>query len=405
LLLKELLDGLYRDGLFPSLDMLEKRLQALPNGLSTNVTTKDLIQVARMNPVDFEIEEDKAHSTTNTYGPVLLGRPRPSPPAVFSIRLAKTPVWFQGFVDTASGEDPYSSALWKSFELYLENLARLVRSKISCKAASNPRNGETTSIDDTEGPHAFKGSTSEVASELKRRRLPFFDGMRFGDIQHIVHLAFEKRKLLVRVGNSTTVPAAAFSQSSSVAGRPPSAKNVVRSRRELCEILDSLLGRCEEGVELSRLKEKILETTNLRLEERLFECLKLLDVLRLPEVAQVCRLEKQEGRNVYRIFSRKIMCENATFDVDAVLQLPCPPSQEQLVPGYQQAVFPPCWPSQHVFAAGPQKKNESQNLAYIPAPPGLDAPEKMIEVYFSWKGNQNLVLRDGEPAYIPLRVA
>jgi hypothetical protein len=386
--------------------MLKTRLQAQPNGLSKNVTTKDLIQVARIIPADFEVDEDKARSMTNTYSPILLGRP--SQPAVSSIRLAKPPVWFQGFVDTASGEDPYSSALWKSFELYLENLARLVRSKMLCKAALNPRNasaGETTSIDNTEGPHAFEGSTSEVASELKRRRLPFFDGMRFGDIQHIVHLAFEKRKLLVRVGNSTTVPAAAFSKSSSLAECPPSAKNVVRSIRELCEILQSLLGRCEEGIELSRLKEKIFETTNLRLEERLFECPKLLDVLRLPEVAQACRFEKQEGRNAYRIFPRKIMCENPTFDVDIVPQLPCPPSQQQLVPGYQQAGFPPCWPSQHFYAAGPQRNFESQNLAYIPAPPGLNAPEKKIEVSFNWKGNQDLVLRDGEPAYIPLRVA
>eukprot|EP00427_Karlodinium_veneficum_P023790 CAMPEP_0169097446 /NCGR_PEP_ID=MMETSP1015-20121227/19526_1 /TAXON_ID=342587 /ORGANISM="Karlodinium micrum, Strain CCMP2283" /LENGTH=446 /DNA_ID=CAMNT_0009158257 /DNA_START=49 /DNA_END=1389 /DNA_ORIENTATION=- len=422
LLLKELLEGLYSDGLFPSLEVLGKRLlgqmKTRPEG-TAKVTIQDLIQVARTMSATFEIAEDVSRSMTNAYSPVLLGRP--SRTSVTSITFAKPPVGFRGFVDIDSLEDPYPIALWKSFEVYLENLARLVRSKLTYNNSSNriPSAGNATSIDDTEGPHAFKGTSAEVASELKRRRLPFFDGFRLGDIQHIVQLALEKRKLLVLTNKSAIVPAAVFSKSGGLAESATGEKNTVRSRKELCEILQTVLSHCEAGLELSRLKEKVFETTGLRLEERLFECPKLLDVLRLPDVAQVCRFEKQEGKSTYRVFSQTNMRsydDSASVNAGVRFQSPCAPPQ-QFVPECQQPGLQPHWPSEYFATGGAQTNFEGPSFACLLAtlassgsvghllPPGLHSPEEKIAMEYAWKEHHDLLLRQGEPAYIPVPMA
>merc|ERR1719327_92172 len=116
--MRELLEGFYRDRVFPHVSALRARLRDGP-------PLDELIEAARCRPEEFATEGSMPGQNGADAAPTLLGRGSTTK----SVTLIEPPVWFRGFIDPSDEADPYPAILWSGFEKYLENLSRLVRSK------------------------------------------------------------------------------------------------------------------------------------------------------------------------------------------------------------------------------------------------------------------------------------
>jgi len=318
-LLRDLLTGLYRDRIFPNLSVIRARLHQMSETSDAKTVVpglKELLDAAQQMPEDFKVEED---TETSSDEEKQVGNGQLVGPSLQrSIQFTRNPSWFEGWIDTSAHADPFPSTLWAAFEKYLENLARLVRNSNSGGGASgNVRQDGDFPQDNAPGidvpSHAFRGECFSMALELEQRRLPFLQGRKLGEIYHIVHLALQKKLLAYEdnflvptavhsVCRNTINTLAATSRRSTVGG--VESMPVVQTHSELRDVVQKVLLECPEGLDLSMLKVKILETQNVRLNESVFGCAKLLELVRLPALSSVCAVERLPGRSAYRLVRR-----------------------------------------------------------------------------------------------------
>jgi len=333
-LLAAVLDGLYYDRIFPSSGTLKIRVQQMKVGRGASPDFEELVESARLAPDLFDVEEcgtlaqsclvlDPVEFEQSSWSEVQgtsldqciyahrtrrrnRGRDLQDEGDASERKRAESvtfvipPPWFLGWVDAADENDPYPEGLWVEFERYLENLARLVRTR----RVTGPEDAWL---------HAFKGGRYGMAVELQQRRLPFLEDRRLGELCHIVQLALRRR--LLAYESHLLVPTAAHAASQnariglpSAPNRPPAHVNAwkvpfVQTVAELRQILEELL-QSSDGLYLAMLKVKILETKGVRLSETVFGCTKLIELVRLPEIAEICWLEHDVQRGTYRLLPR-----------------------------------------------------------------------------------------------------
>jgi len=339
-LLRELLEGLYADRLFPHVGLIGIRLKAVNTANSQESATKleELIEAARLGPKEFEVHDLpplQPRDAEEEEGSAVK--------AARAVMLLEPPLRFAGFVDAADASDPYPASLWEGLASYLENLARLVRTK-----SSSSDEGSSSSP----GPHAFRGGRYGVAVELQRRRLQFLGQRTLGELCHIVQLALQKGLLtredrllvpaavhgrvatytgaspcsagggsdshraagttfsggcddagpfLLPFGSHTRGASAAAAAAAVAAAAADGPVPVVRQPAQLARAVEELLNERPEGLDLSMLKGYLLETKRIRLSETAFGFSKLLDLVRSPVLSGVCAVEKGFGRTAHRI--------------------------------------------------------------------------------------------------------
>jgi len=271
-ILRTLLREFYHDRLFPSEFDLKSRLRLWEKerGLLNLPSFDDVLDAARMAPKQFVIGTD--HMSVDQ-------RPK-------SVMLVEEPHDFEGWVDPTDAHDPYSQEFWRSFETVMASL-------------------EVT------GRVAFAGGRYGMASQLRRLCLPLFTGCKLGEICHIVHLAIRRRLVayngsMLIAGNmheacqnaSAGVPTLAkrfagrvrHDQGKTTHTNSTDNKAYVQSECELSNIVLALLMSDAEGLglDISKLKGKIMERYNLVLSETMFGCTKLLELLETSSLNIVC---------------------------------------------------------------------------------------------------------------------
>ncbi|CAI7722936.1 conserved Plasmodium protein, unknown function [Plasmodium vivax] len=165
--------------------------------------------------------------------------------------------------------DRYDPALWNQFEKYL---------------------GEIASSDDPQ-MYSFTGGRYGMAKELQRRKLPFFQGLYLGHLCHIVHIS-ATRKIIAYENNFIKPISRCRKYEDAKMGllntRGGSAHNYIASMEELKFYLGAILSSYKRGINISTLKGKIMSNYNKRLCESVFHCVKLVELLQLEELRDVC---------------------------------------------------------------------------------------------------------------------
>jgi len=170
-----------------------------------------------------------------------------------------------------------------------------------------------------------------MASELRRLRLPFLEGLRLGEICHIVHLAIKRR--LVAYSGSTLIPGKMHHVCRNASVRIPTiakgfterlrddkdekfslsngdnAKVYVQNEKELCSIVREVLSSVAngQGLDISKLKREVLNRFNIVLSETQFGCTKLLELFQTTSLSRICLVKSVE--NMHRIHLRENVLE------------------------------------------------------------------------------------------------
>ncbi|CAA9990409.1 conserved Plasmodium protein, unknown function [Plasmodium knowlesi strain H] len=170
--------------------------------------------------------------------------------------------------------DRYDPKLWNEFEKYLLEIA---------------------SSDDPQ-LYSFTGGRYGMAKELQRRKLPFFQGLYLGHLCHIVHIS-ATRKIIAYENNFIKPISQCRKYEDAKMGivntRGGNAKNYIASMDELKFYLGAILKSHKRGINISTLKAKMLSSYNKRLCESVFHCVKLVELLQMEELKDICVVDME----------------------------------------------------------------------------------------------------------------
>lgn len=188
--------------------------------------------------------------------------------------FVKEPVWFKGWVDIDSFEDPYDEHVWQEFAKFLD------------------------------GEHTFAGGRYGMARELIHRKLPFFANYSLGEVCHIVQLAIQHRRLIVYHRKMLKPIQTVLCQMSPDAGPGsmdlPVEGEEIKDMDDLCAVLFRMLNHHPNGVRLCRMKQMIKHEFCRKLSEMAFQCTKLIELFSQEPLAQTFVLDTEnDGKSIY----------------------------------------------------------------------------------------------------------
>ncbi|VWU51104.1 conserved protein, unknown function [Hepatocystis sp. ex Piliocolobus tephrosceles] len=172
-------------------------------------------------------------------------------------------------------KDTYDPSIWIEFEKYLNEIAK----------------------SEDENLYTFSGGRYGMAKELQNRNLPFFKGLYLGELCHIVHLSTNK-KIIAYENNLLKPISQCYKYRNAKLGivSPNNEKNLenyITTMKELKYYMNMLLKYYKGGFNISTLKKKLKHKFNKQLCESAFHCIKLIEVLELDEMKDVCIVDKE----------------------------------------------------------------------------------------------------------------
>ncbi|GAW83020.1 hypothetical protein, conserved [Plasmodium gonderi] len=178
------------------------------------------------------------------------------------------------FFSINDSEDRYDPKLWKQFEKYLREIA------------------------DSEDPklYSFSGGRYGMAKELQKRKLPFFEGLYLGHLCHIIHIS-ATRKIIAYENNFIKPISQCRKYENARMGilntRGQNMQNYISSIDELKFYLNDILKCYKRGINISTLKGKMISNYNKRLCESVFHCVKLVELLQMEELRDICVVDME----------------------------------------------------------------------------------------------------------------
>ncbi|CRH03941.1 conserved Plasmodium protein, unknown function [Plasmodium relictum] len=178
------------------------------------------------------------------------------------------------FLSINNLKDVYDPYIWREFEKYLEEIA----------------NSEDPSL------YTFSGGRYGMAKELKRRNLPFFRGLYLGELCHIVHISTNKK--IIAYENNYLKPISQCHKYTNakmgiVNTHGTDMENYITTMDELRLYLNELLKYYKGGFNISTLKKKLKNRFNKQICESVFHCIKLIEVLQLDGLKDICTVDKE----------------------------------------------------------------------------------------------------------------
>ncbi|CRG95715.1 conserved Plasmodium protein, unknown function [Plasmodium gallinaceum] len=250
--LEKLLQSLYDDRILPLLFNVKGRAEEL----QYKDTIKNNIKTAySLYPEKYQIKKNDSADD-------------------YIIYFANKKVQDDYFLSINNLKDIYDPSIWKEFEKYLEEIA----------------NSENPSL------YTFSGGRYGMAKELKRRNLPFFKGLYLGELCHIVHISTNKK--IIAYENNYLKPISQCHKYTNakmgiVNTSGTDIENYITTMDELRLYLNKLLKYYKGGFNISTLKKKLKNRFNKQICESVFHCIKLIEVLQLDELKDVCSVDKQ----------------------------------------------------------------------------------------------------------------
>ncbi|SBS89634.1 conserved Plasmodium protein, unknown function [Plasmodium malariae] len=170
--------------------------------------------------------------------------------------------------------DVYDTSMWSEFEKYLIQIA----------------NSEDPNL------YTFSGGRYGMAKELQRRNLPFFKGLYLGELCQIVHISTNKK--IIAYENNYLKPISQCHKYTNaklgiVNTSSKNLENYITTIDELRFYLSKLLKYYKGGFNISTLKKKLKNRFNKQLCESVFHCIKLIEVLQLEQLKDVCIVDTQ----------------------------------------------------------------------------------------------------------------
>ncbi|KJP89802.1 hypothetical protein AK88_00510 [Plasmodium fragile] len=263
--LEHLLKSLYEDRIIPLVINLKGRAEEynLRDVIKNNITN-----AYGLFPEKYTVTEHHPRSPSSAAA-------ANSPPAAASspenclVHFAHRKVDDDYFFSINDSVDRYDATLWNQFEKYLLEIA---------------------SSDDPQ-VYSFTGGRYGMAKELQRRKLPFFQGLYLGHLCHIVHIS-ATRKIIAYENNFIKPISQCKKYEDAKMGilntRGGNAKNYISSMEELKFYLGAILKTHKRGINISTLKGKMMSNYNKRLCESVFHCVKLVELLQMEELRDVC---------------------------------------------------------------------------------------------------------------------
>ncbi|EUD65929.1 hypothetical protein C922_03653 [Plasmodium inui San Antonio 1] len=273
--LEDLLNSLYDDRIIPLIINLK--------GRADEYNFRDLIKNNIRNayglfPEKYTVKENYSSSSSS-----------PSPSSTSSsdnylVHFAHRKVDDDYFFSINDSVDRYDPSVWNQFEKYLLEIA----------TSDDPQ------------MYSFTGGRYGMAKELQRRKLPFFQGLYLGQLCHIVHIS-ATRKIIAYENNFIKPISQCRKYEDAKMGilnpRGGDAKNYIASMEELKFYLTAILKSHKRGINISTLKVKMMNIYNKRLCESIFHCVKLVELLQMEELRDVCVVD-MESRVLRAVVAR-----------------------------------------------------------------------------------------------------
>lgn len=249
--LETLLQSLYDDRILPLEFNLKGRVEEIK---MRELIKNNLLTAYELYPKKYRIEVES--------------------PKEHSVFFADRKIEDNYFVYLNNLDDKYDKEMWVQFEEYLKAIGQ----------------------SDDPSMYEFSGGRYGMAKELQRRNLPFFRGLYLGHICHIIHLSTNKKliayeqKLLKPIWKCHKHMNAKLGILST---QEKDSENYITSMKELRYYMCELLKYHKGGFNISTLKKKLKTKFNKRICESVFHCIKLIDVLQLEELRDICVVDKE----------------------------------------------------------------------------------------------------------------
>ncbi|ANQ10490.1 Uncharacterized protein PCOAH_00049340 [Plasmodium coatneyi] len=253
--LERLLESLYDDRIIPLIINLKGRADEYN---FRDVLKNNILNAYGLFPEKYTLKEHHPSTASS-----------PPPADNCLVHFADRMVGKDYFFSINDSVDRYDSTLWDQFEKYLLEIA---------------------SSDDP-NLYSFTGGRYGMAKELQRRKLPFFQGLYLGHLCHIVHISATKK--IIAYENNFIKPISQCrkyedAKMGILNTRGGNAKNYIASMEELKFYLGAILKSHKRGINISTLKGKMMNNYNKRLCESVFHCVKLVELLQMEELRDVC---------------------------------------------------------------------------------------------------------------------
>ncbi|SBS87487.1 conserved Plasmodium protein, unknown function [Plasmodium ovale] len=246
--LEKLLQSLYDDRILPQIVNVKGRAEEF---FFTDSLKNNLKKVYGLYPEKYIIKSSNENVTN------------------YIVYFLKKQVGESYFFCANNLKDIYDPKMWEEFKKYLDEIA----------------NSEDENL------YTFSGGRYGMAKELQRRKLPFFKGRYLGELCHIVHLS-TNRKMLAYENNYLKPISQCHKYTNAKLGIVSADENnaeiCIRTMDELKFYMNKLLKYYKGGFNISTLKKKLKSKFNKQLCESVFHCIKLIEVLQLDELKDVC---------------------------------------------------------------------------------------------------------------------
>lgn len=248
--LRTILDSLYQDRILPLVFNLSGRAEEMK---CKDVIIHNLLNAYSLFPAQYNVK-----ATDNGDDNLVL----------FTDRTISDDY----FIYLNNLEDNYSEAMWTHFSDYLEEIAK----------------------SDDPSVYEFSGGRYGMAKELQRRNLSFFKNYCLGELCHIVHLCTNKKmiayeqKFLKPISKCHKYTNAKLGRLS--VGNEHT-DDYITTIDELKYYIKALLKYYKGGFNISTLKKKMKTRFNKQICESVFHCIKLIEVLQLEELKDICVID------------------------------------------------------------------------------------------------------------------
>jgi len=182
-----------------------------------------------------------------------------------SIFFKTEPLWFEGWIDIDSPNDPYEEVMW----------------------------GELAKMLDSD--RTFAGGRYGMARELMQMNLAFLAKYSLGEICQIVQLAIQHRKLIVYHRKMLKPIQTIMCQSPAATAKGSSTESEIKDMEQLCQLLFRMLIRHPEGIQLSRMKQVFKYEFSCVISEMAFQCTKLSELFSREPLVDTFKLETEDG--------------------------------------------------------------------------------------------------------------